>query len=171
MRSPIDQALCAPWRSMRASRPGSEPGRAALIALLTLLLSGCLRAASSPALPPPVRLAAPERFTLYERNVTSNTLEPHCSVRRLDGVVLSIRGDSLLLGNVRVSESPSGATACTRTDSLYVLASRDTQVRSEATFLLASRALTAAVLLVPAAVYAAFRLYRALGLGEDGYDL
>lgn len=141
------------------------PKAASLTALLALLLSECLRASSSPAVPPPIRLAAPERFTLYERDAASNTLQSHCTVRRVDGAVLSLRGDSILLGSVRVKSQPRGVADCTRTDSLYVLVSRDNQVRAEASFLAASTALTVAVLLVPALAYAAFMFVRSLGDG------
>lgn len=118
---------------MQTSRSGNISAHATLLVVCSVLLSGCLSAVKAPALPPPIRLVAPDGFTLYARTDDSGVLEAHCGVKRLDGEVLSVRGDSILLGSVRVEEQPRGARACVKVDSLYVLASRDTLVKAEVT--------------------------------------
>jgi len=84
--------------------------------------SGCLVFVKAPSSPPPIRLRAEQPFTLYVANEISGALEAHCRVERIDGSVLAIRGDTLLLNRIAVRKASPLSPSCAKASWLYVRA-------------------------------------------------
>lgn len=135
---------------------------------LALTLSGCLGAVRSPVLPLPVRLAAPSGFTLYRVTPSTSGLEAHCVVQMVDASVLAIRGDTVLLSNVRTVTETPGNPACTGADSLQLVVSLDPQVQAQELVVDGKRSRTFALIMLPFATLLGIGLFVLLVAFSDG---